>query len=731
MRTHRLPLVAAIAACLSAQAYAESPKKTFTLDKVTVAATLAEEKVGDVASSVSVVSADEIEQQLAVDIRDVLRYEAGVEVESAGRFGLSGINIRGMNENRVKIIIDGVEQAKSFIPGGDFQRVSRNSIDIDSLKQVEVVKGPASSLYGSDAIGGVVSFTTKDPADYLGEGDDTAFAAKALYASVNKGFSTTLTAANRTGDLESMLLYTFRDSQERENQGRVGGSGNSRTQTNPGDSEANNVLLKLQYQLNPKHRLEFVGEYFKTESEFELLTRNAYNDYSRYFGPGAFLEYKDSRSDDSNIRKHIGIAHSWEQNTALFDTLDWQLDLQQSETQQKTYDTLDASSVVQSIFRINPGERVKDYSHDQDTTQFQMHLRKSAGIHQLSYGLNYESTEITNNTDTLYPSGSSPNETGQYVPRVDGKNVGVYLQDKISLLDGNWTITPGVRYDEYEAKPESSDLGQHKSDKTSLKLGSVYEISDIFSVYGQFAQGFKAPDIYHLYYSRNGGTYLSLANPDLKPEESESFELGLRASGRVGEMELSVFSNRYDDFIESKRLNSDAPYTSGVTQYVNISEAKIKGAEVRASIWLDEAISAPVGTSLLASFAYSDGEGRSTNGDWEPLSTINPLKAVIGLAYDAPTGDWGSTINWTAVQKKDASDVASDSAALSKGYGVVDISAYYNVGDSLVLRASVFNLGDKYYSNWDNVRGLSANSTVLDRYTQPGRNFSISANYSF
>ena len=161
MRAQRLPLVAAIAACLSVPAYAEVAKRTFTLNKVTVAATLAEEKVGDVPSSVSVVEADEIEQQLATDIGDVLRYEAGIEVESAGRFGLSGYNIRGMNENRVKIVVDGVEQAKSFTPGGDFQRISRNSIDIDALKQVEVVKGPASSLYGSDAIGGVVAFTTK------------------------------------------------------------------------------------------------------------------------------------------------------------------------------------------------------------------------------------------------------------------------------------------------------------------------------------------------------------------------------------------------------------------------------------------------------------------------------------------------------------------------------------------------------------------------------------------
>ena len=77
-----------------------------------------------------------------------------------------------------------------------------------------------------------------------------------------------------------------------------------------------------------------------------------------------------------------------------------------------------------------------------------------------------------------------------------------------------------------------------------------------------------------------------------------------------------------------------------MTQFVNISEARIKGAEIRTSLWLDEVISAPAGTSLLVSLAYSDGEGRSDDGQWEALSTINPLKAVVGLGYDAASGNW-------------------------------------------------------------------------------------------
>lgn len=146
------------------------------LDQVTVSATLTEQNLDSVASSVDVTTADDIEKKMVNDIDDLVRYEPGVTVTNDGRTGAGSFNIRGMDANRVKITVDGVDQAKAFDSTKMFLRSQRNFIDLETIKAVEVLKGPASTVHGSDAIGGVVAFVTKDPADFLNPEDDDAYA---------------------------------------------------------------------------------------------------------------------------------------------------------------------------------------------------------------------------------------------------------------------------------------------------------------------------------------------------------------------------------------------------------------------------------------------------------------------------------------------------------------------------------------------------------------------------
>src|SRR5690606_27252800 len=112
---------------------------------------------------------------LVRDIKDLFRDEPGLGVgSSAGRFGIGDIRIRGLGGNRVRIQVDGIPVSDAFEIGA-FSNANRNFVDLDTLKRVEVVRGPTSALYGSDALGGTVSFVTKDPSDYLGEGRNAYF----------------------------------------------------------------------------------------------------------------------------------------------------------------------------------------------------------------------------------------------------------------------------------------------------------------------------------------------------------------------------------------------------------------------------------------------------------------------------------------------------------------------------------------------------------------------------
>ena len=169
------------------------------IEYITVTATRVERLLEDVPATVSIISADEVEKNLSRDIRDLIRYEPGVSVGGSNRFGLNGITIRGIGDDRVLTQVDGVPTIDEYNFGA-FMTARRDFVDVDALKTVEVVRGPASSLYGSDALGGVVSFLTKDPEDYLEAVERPWYlSAKGGYSSEDNSFLTTATAVGGGG----------------------------------------------------------------------------------------------------------------------------------------------------------------------------------------------------------------------------------------------------------------------------------------------------------------------------------------------------------------------------------------------------------------------------------------------------------------------------------------------------------------------------------------------------
>ncbi len=135
---------------------------------------------------------------------------------------------------------------------------------------------------------------------------------------------------------------------------------------------------------------------------------------------------------------------------------------------------------------------------------------------------------------------------------------------------------------------------------------------------------------------------------------------------------------------------------------------------------------------MQLSIAYAHGEGKN-KGDASdtPIDSVAPLKAVIGANYEAPEGSWGSAVNWTLVAGKDSSDIADETDATTAGFGILDINGYYNVNTQLTIRGGIYNLTNKEYALWEDIRGRSESTSYLDRYTQPGRNFTVSATYQF
>ena len=680
------------------------------LDTVTIEADALSENVPKVGSSASSIDYKNIEKTLVRNLDDLVRYEPGVDASQDSRFGISSINIRGLDGDRVKISVDGVTQADAYGPTTTYLRTGRNTVDMDSLESVEIIKG-GDVVEGSGALGGVVKYRTKEPSSFLSaEGNDTSGSLKAGYKSASDEFNQTLTIANRTGKVESLLVYTNRDGHENKNHRGDAGSdqtvGVKRASVDPADTGSDNVLAKVQVQVNDNNRIGVVGEYFHSTSESDLFSESSATD--------------QQSSDDKSVRRRIGFFHENTQTNTLYDRLKWQVDYQDTKTTNKTH-------------RSNNNRLVNRF-YDEESTSLKADLVKQIEAHQIRYGLNYDKKSLENlNKDTV----SGTTTASRFSPKADADIFGVYIEDSWATTD-RLTLVPAIRYDNYKYTTTGDEYieswGNNENEALTAQLAAEYALTDTYTVFGKTGSGFRAPNLDELYYyfanSAPYGSYQITPNPDLEPEESLFIEAGIRAQNIYGAAEFVAFYNDYKNFIEQVSLGSSAAFSLGQYTNQNLNHVVIKGVEIKGNLDLSKSIDTlNDGWVLNGAIAYAEGDNLE-NG--EPLDSISPLSAVVGLGYDAPSEKWGGKLNLTWASGKKKEDISTSKQWLAtSNYSLVDLTAYYKPTQNLTFNAGLFNLTDEKYMNWNDIRNLTNTSTNLNRYTRAGRNFGIDATLSF
>ena len=725
-------LVTSILASLSSPVLAEEYTQ---FDEVVISATRTETSTQDVSATIGKISAQDLEKTMAQNVKDAVKYEPGVTAQGGGRFGISGFNIRGMDNSRVKIMVDGVQQPVGYNPGADVMRKYPNTFEIDTLHAIEINKGPSSTLYGSGSLGGTVLLRTKNPADLLEDGEDTYTAFKTGYMSADESFKNTLSFANRSGQLETLLIYTYTDANEL--QTHSSGSdieGPNRGAADPYDNKTHNVLAKAFYQVNDSHRVGLTTEYYNHKADGENLSTNGDSidmGFMKYV-------YDNSVGRDKDTRLRIGIEHEWQAGNSLFDNLKWKVNHQSTASEHDTDDTTLITRIGSPAeTRIRTRERNAEDTSIQFDSQFEKAISLENSEHLITYGVDFlENKFEIDYTDHIY-SDNTVTPKAPEVPAAKSQQWGIFLQDNAYLLDEQLVLNAGIRYDSFKAKPYTDNAytkenPNNSSDAVTAKVGAVYHWTEEFSTFGQISQGFKSPTVYDLYYVYSEGAVVK-ANPDLKPEESISYELGFRNVTEATKFELAGYYNDYKNFIES-RATGEKEGTKDVFTNVNIGEVKIYGLELSGTILLDDALGAPQGLYTKASVAYAKGENTLTN---ESLDSVAPLTANIGLGFDSANYVYGANLDVTAVARKtDWSDASPyldvDGTNMdAPGYAVVDLTAYYRPTNDITLRAGLFNALDKKYWQYDDLSGKDANDEDLDRKTQPGRNWGINANWEF
>lgn len=717
---HPKPLLIALLLANTAVIAAEKPATRF--DAITVTTTRTEQKLSEVPSTVSVQDERQIDQQNIKNIQDLIRYEPGVSVSGgSSRFGLSGFTIRGIGGNRVLTQVDGVSVADSFAFGG-FLNARRDYVDLDTVKQVEIIRGPASSLYGSDAIGGAVSFITKDAGDYLDAGDDVYLRLKTGYDGADDSWLRSSTLAGRYANFDSLVHLGRRTGQANDSHGNHGGIGAQRTKTNPQDYTRDNLLTKFGWDISEQQRLQLTYENFADDTDTNVLSS-----YSNT------TTIRTQTAKDSTDRERYSLAHTLDFNSPLADRISNQLTYQDSKTRQRTYET----RVVAGQQR----QRSRDSDYQEELWAFNSMLNKSFAIgesqHQLTYGLDVKRTKNSDlriGEETVVSTGISTAvlPTSDF-PDPTTTEYALFIQDQIQI--GRWTLLPGLRYDHYKMAPKvnqnylnsnaiDSNPSNYSDSTVSPKLGITYQMDDQHSVYGQYAAGYRAPQAVEIFGEfENPGMYRTLSNTSLKAETSDSYELGLRGQYSIGSFSAALFYNQYDDFIEQVSRPSSKPgYPFGEFQYINKDRVTIRGAEIKGELFLDT-IGLPEGWRALGNLAYARGKDEGTG---EALNSIDPLKGVFSLAYSQPSGHFGGDLSWTLVASKSRFDkTQTNDQFATAGYGTLDLNGWWQVDEHFSVNAGLFNLTDKRYWNWGDVQGLSSNDAGLTRASQAGRHAAV------
>ena len=732
----------------------QSAGNAIALQQMTVSATRSAQDVSQVPSTVSVQTREQLDRQNVGNIQELVRYEPGVSVGGTGqRSGLNGYNIRGIDGERVLTQIDGVSIPDSFFYG-PYAQTQRNYVDPEIVKRVEILRGPASVLYGSNAIGGAVSYFTLDPEDIIKPGKDVGARLKTGYSSADDSWLTSATVAGRQGDVDGLLHVSQRNGHETESYGGHGGTGLSRTEANPEDVRTTNVLAKLGWNYADDARLGFTYERYKDDRDQDILSA-----VGGPFANGAGMGmYRSRTGNDTVTRERFGINHEFGLDSLVADHIKWSLNYQIAKTDQHTEEVYFPFS--RTVFRT------RDTTYKDRQWVFDAQLDKAFSIgatdHLLTYGTTLKHEKVTGSrsgTGTCLAVGGTCRAIGQVsasdaqalvsdFPDPTVNTYSLFAQDEIRW--NNWTFLPGARYDYTRMEPKftdeflrgiqgsgaapgSLDDSDKKWHRVSPKFGLTYAFNDNYTWYGQYAEGFRTPTAKSMYGRFDNPTlgYSVQGNPGLEPEKSKSYETGLRGNFDAGNFSAAVFYNKYRDFIDEDAVQSANLETT--FQANNIKHATIKGAEVKGRLNLDH-FGAPEGLYTQGSIAYANGRN-DDNG--QPLNSVNPLTGVFGLGYEQP--NYGGLLSWTLVKRKtrvdDTTFFAPDgqsSQFRTPGYGVLDLSGFYKVTDDVTVNAGLYNLTDKKYWQWDSVRGYDGQGEAgvtqpanLDRLTMPGRNFAI------
>ena len=643
----------------------------YSFDEVVVTATRTENDVKKVPASTQVITQEDIKRGGATSVRNALSMYANIFQKSKVRGGGHDIIIRGMETKHSLVMVNGRRISNEADANGLGNAMSLDRININDVEKIEIVRGPSSALYGSEAMGGVLNIITKPSKEQTlltgleHTSEDTSHWWHADTGRIGN-FSMTLDA--RFNKINRSMLDTA-------------------TESDPyGTAQTYNASLN--YYVNDHSYVNAYMDYYSQHLKTDMgtpamkpITLTTSSGKMSLSGQ-AMLEGTGSKAFK---QKNYGI--SWNGKT---DKNDWQIQAYMSKF---NWSTTSSTKVLGSIppagmegmFNyLLQKKNTYDFNHDEHN-MWAIEGRDSLRVndhHRVTFGAEYVKDKVAG-------TGLGKNGDGVHSITENGKtksssektlsSYAAYLQDEIEY--GKWFIVPAIRYDHHSA------YGSH----TSPKIGVTYNATDHFRIKANYGDGFKAPSVSQLYYDLDmemgRGNWVHLTgNPNLKPEKSKSWDLGVEAEFGKGYGSLTYFDNDVDNLIASIPKGKDSN-GHNLYRYENVNKARIKGLENTLGYRFNDTLEFKVTSTLL------DAKDTSAGKD---LTQRARLSQIYQLIYDDHKDTGWSAVLWNQLDYKFVTGKAWEGGeSVKKSYSLTNFSLTRKVNKDTRVYGSVQNIFDK------------------------------------
>lgn len=698
MKSKKVVLSTALAMALSNLAYGLENMQTVEVVNI---ATKTAKSIDGVIATVEVITQEQINEMGVESLREIIERTPGINIQfgtfpSASSKSKSSLSIRGMSVNGTLFLLDGRRLAGEVANPYDLDRIPASVI-----QRIEIVKGPASSLYGADAVGGVINIITKRPTKDLKINAGARYGSNEYGDAQNINLNLSLQGKNSQfgysayASMTTTTPYTQSDiadvwvpkptpnGMQKQKPSQTGGPGAIPDMRNIKDSYIEDVTYRedssiytvgtrLSYDLTQDLILGIDINYFIEEREGSYIGYFHPSNYKFRAGPNTgknvpVYNVPVSTKDENNrLDLSVDVAYAPNDDLQLKARVYSSSYEKRNTTSAQHYTDMgyaDKGSSAHSGMNADVDLKVAELSATYLVTE----------SHLVTAGAEYRD-EVRNASVFNQSSEMSKKQ-------VDYQSI--YLQDEWEVSD-KFNVILGGRYDAIS----------NAENKATFRLGGIYEFDKFAKVRANFAQGYRTPDIREMYIHKQTPNGLQIGADvmgyDLKPESTNSFEVGLGGRSDKAMYDLVVFYNKVNDMISQVMgtYNAKAAYT-----FENIANANTKGMELSTAYMFT--------SSLTGRFFWT--ELRTKNEKTKKSLEFQPTRTIMASLDFSPTKDLNLGVlvkhvgqqYYTHITNRGAPTETRNPNALTNSFEIVNVTASYDINKYFEVYGGVNNILDE------------------------------------